>query len=54
MVQKRPMKPVKRRKRRTTSGSIAERYEGREPSLDKVRFSARWRPFGLDVWQKQR
>jgi len=26
--------------------SIAERFKGREPQLDTVRFSAPWRPFG--------
>ena len=32
--------------------SIAERFEGRQPQLDVVRFSALWRPFGLNLTGK--
>jgi hypothetical protein len=53
-VQKRPMKIAKKRKRRTRSSSLAERFEGQEPRLDTVRFSAHWRPFGIDLRQKDR
>ena len=54
MVQKRPMKAAKRSKRRTASSSLAKRFANQEPRLDTVRFSAHWRPFGLDLRQKHR
>ena len=47
-------KPVKDTRQQDAGKSIAERFKGREPQLDVVRFSAPWRPFARLLQPKAR